>query len=80
MITREFTEDELHAVNMTEIDSERIRWGSRVTYVFPLDECHWMVTIDLQPEHGWQIYGTVTGTKVHAVERVVTTTTWEPAP
>ena len=80
MITREFTEDEINVLldDADEVDSQPWRHGRKVRYVFDHDGAYWSVWIDVHHSEGISLYGPVTATQVHKVERTVKV--WEPMP
>lgn len=82
MARREFTEaeiyDALEGDDVHEIDGGHWRHGRNVTYVFAHEGKHWQFTANVHHDEGIQLYGPVTATQVHQVEKTVKV--WEPVP
>lgn len=76
MTTREFTEQELEELDTDEIASRPWRHGRTATFVFEHEGKYWRFTANVHHDEGVQLYGPVTATEVHQVERTVKV--WEP--
>ena len=85
MNARIFTQcsDEFEAVLEALDDGKTIarnpwRHGTRNDVVFDFDGKHWLATIHMHHDEGWQIYGEIRAVETHEVERTVKV--WEPIP
>jgi hypothetical protein len=78
--TRTFAVADLDEEEFREVKVERWRHGVRVTYVFPHEDAHWMVTICEHPTEGWQAGDYVEALKVREQESTVVVKEWVATP
>lgn len=61
-----------------QIDRLPWRHGHRIVLVFEHEGRHLKTTIEVHPEEGWQLYGSLVCTLVRKVEKTITV--WEDVP
>lgn len=75
-MNRDFTESELADLELDEVSSRSWRHGRKVTYVAHVDGEHWRFEVDEHHGEGWQVFGPISATRVHQIEKIVKI--WEP--
>ena len=64
--------------DLDPVEKSNWRHGHRDTYVFEKDGKHWMVTVDVHHEEGWQLLDETEAMRVYPHQ--VTTTVWKSTP